>query len=68
MPTQCCLLGVCCPPEQRVKELGDLFARSAPEVDPQILLRVAERMLEDYDLAPKGFSDFILEKYGPSFK
>jgi len=68
MPTQCCLLGVCCPPEQRASELAQYFKEADPEATEKSCEKMANKLLEEYDVAPHGFSAFILEKYGPSFK
>lgn len=67
MPTQCCLLGVCCPPEQRASELAQFLKEADAEATEKTSEKMANYLLEHYDLAPKGFSNFVLEKYGPSF-
>lgn len=67
MPTQCCLLGVCCPPEQRVKALSDFLGEAAPDVDAFYRTAMAQHLLDAYDIGPKGLGEFIVAGYEKAF-
>ncbi len=70
----CCLLGVCCPPGSREEALAqeieaDLgLGSQKTETTTGIARSVAEWILENYDIVPKGVGTAIIEAYRPEFK
>ena len=63
----CCLLGVCCPPEQRAAQLAKFLYAAGSETTEKDCEILANALLETFDLAPAGLSAFLVEKYGPAF-
>lgn len=76
-PRPCCILGVCCPPEnsdseaKRATALGEMLDDAFPSSAGQLLAGnagVAAWILDRFDLVPKGLGAAIVSAYEPFFK
>lgn len=78
-PKPCCIVGVCCPPEnpdseeKKVAALASEISRAAGfasrEHGPGPMAELAARsVLARYDLVPKGLGAFIVNSYEPYFR
>jgi len=70
----CCILGVCCPPAQRQAALAKLLDALDAEWNEKdksndsLGAYLAQRLLADFDLVPKGLGRSIIEAYAPAFR
>lgn len=59
MGEMCCLLGICCPPEQQRAALAKLFAKEG--LDDTAAAKAAEVVQAHFDLAPAGSLLLLVE-------
>ena len=68
-PIACCILGICCGPEaQRVALAQKLEAWDAESDEKSWPETLASKLLDEFDLVPKGAGQGILDAYAPYFK
>lgn len=69
MPGGCCLLGVCCPPQERrdalVAKLSECIG--GLNTDEEKAEAAADWIVARYDLVPKGVGEAIVEGYRDAF-
>lgn len=71
----CCLLAVCCPPDNDdrrsqalFEEMNEAFEADATFGDDDSFLRwAASWIVKNFDLVPKGVGRAIVEGYAPEF-
>lgn len=73
---RCCILGICCPPgspaakkalEDEINAGLDTSGWTEDEDSESCIPAIASWILDNYDLAPKGFVQSIVDFYGPEF-
>lgn len=65
-PKRCCILGICCPPEEQAAALAEWLNENAHGKD-ESYAGLAKTLLAEFDLAPKGLTAAIQKLYGPEF-
>lgn len=67
----CCILGICCRKQsEQVRALADFIEEKEPilaSAEERPLHRVAEVILENFDLVPKGLGAAQINAYEPYF-
>jgi len=65
----CCILGVCCPPPGGRKAASKALAEEMAGYfsGKESYQQMAEWLLENFDLVPRGVGEAIVEAYRPEF-